>query len=237
MRARTRNRNTRPQPNSSTMAKARQWLLPLLVHVLIIFASTAAFSFILSRPPPHRLPRLHAIKPGAPRRRSTLPTHLPPSHDDTSSPSFRSYTTFPYSVSPLLLRLREATAPVTLSLLSLLGGSVGIASFSPSARASAATTSTSTTLLPSPLTVPPGSGQTYSQAMASTDPQHIKEINRRFARHVWATIGLSFYDKSGGGILGGRGGHDPAWERVWAAAEKRGEGGGGGGGGLGGRGR
>jgi len=72
--------------------------------------------------------------------------------------------------------------------------------------------------------------------MASTDPQHIKEINRRFARHVWATIGLSFYDKSGGGILGGRGGHDPAWERVWAAAEKRGEGGGGGGGGGGGRG-
>ncbi|GAB5033698.1 peptidase s41 [Nannochloropsis oceanica] len=67
--------------------------------------------------------------------------------------------------------------------------------------------------------------------MASTDPQHVKEINRRFARHVWATIGLSFYDKSGGGILGGRGGHDPAWERVWAAAEKRGEGGVGGGGG------
>jgi C-terminal processing protease CtpA/Prc len=65
--------------------------------------------------------------------------------------------------------------------------------------------------------------------MASADARRIHDVNKAFARHVWATIGLSFYDKSGGGVLGGRGGHDPGWERVWAAANRLGEGGAGGG--------
>ncbi|EWM23496.1 hypothetical protein Naga_100414g2 [Nannochloropsis gaditana] len=219
-----------------TMLLPRPWLRSLLVWILWVGTAAAFTRFDRARAPtfPRRLTTLRGFSPAPPPTRRLAseseqdPVQTSRSHSPLLIPLvFQTVNRLTLPLCSLVCSILPSSA-LALSLPAS-AGATGTATSSIYQESSSRGTDIDTTLLSSPRIAARGSGQTYSQAMASADARRIHDVNKAFARHVWATIGLSFYDKSGGGVLGGRGGHDPGWERVWAAANRLGEGGAGGG--------